>query len=108
MDSKGMYGKLTKIKSAAKDIEALVELGIVTTQRRDRLRSPIAVPASFYQDAEKIYENIAAMKLETLSLITHLERDYQNPEHPTEPPPPRKFEGDSAVASTPERSRDDG
>ena len=107
MDSSDMYGKLWKIKHAAKDIQSLLELGVVTTQRRNNLHSPIPVPQTFYKQAEKIYDTIAAMKLETLSLITHLEADYQNPEHPEDTRPPALVTS-SRDASTPERGRDDG
>lgn len=105
MDSSDMYGKLWKIKNIAKDIQSLMELGVVTTQRRDRLYSPIKVPETLFKQAETIYETVAAMKLETLYLITRLEADYQNPEHPKDAKP---LKHDSQVESTPERGRDDG
>jgi hypothetical protein len=100
MDSSDMYGKLWKIKNIAKDIQLLVELGVVTTQRRDRLYSPIKVPETLHKQAETIYDTVAAMKLETLHLITRLEADYQNPEHPKDAKPPKN---ESKGESTPER-----
>jgi hypothetical protein len=110
MDSNNMFGKLCKIKNAARDIQSLMDLGTTTISRRDRLYSPIPVPQAFYERAQKIYENVAAMKLETLSLITQLEADYQNPEHPTDEEAreiERKQYSDKCE-TTPERRRDDG